>query len=107
MWNLTSRPLPVSPPRWAINPSIAVFKEELNEPLIIVPDERAVIPSAVSITSRLPPKKRFLEAAAQQQQQQEQLETNSKTAEDNSALMHLAEMCVYYQKSGTEHLARY
>ena len=106
MWNLTNRPLPVNPPRWAINPTIAVYKEELNEPLIMMPGDRVVIPSAVSVSSRLPPKKRFLEAAAQQQQQ-EKLENRAKSVEDNSALMHLAEMCVYYQKNGTEHLTRY
>lgn len=73
--------------------------------MIMMPGDRVVIPSAVSVSSRLPPKKRFLEAAAQQQQQ-EKLENRAKSVEDNSALMHLAEMCVYYQTNGTEHLTR-
>ena len=50
-----------------------------------------------------PPKKRFLEAAVahqklmQQQEEQQQMQSGAK-AEDNSALMQLAEMCVLYRK---------
>lgn len=48
-----------------------------------------------------PPKKRFLEAAAAAQQEEEEKAVSGsppRPAEDNSALMHLAEMCVIYQK---------
>lgn len=84
---------------------------------------RAVIPSVNISSAPKPPKKRFLEAAAayqleeqqkleqqqqellqQQQQQLQQLQTEKgkTTGEDNSALMQLAEMCVYYQASSAD-----
>lgn len=53
-----------------------------------------------------PPKKRFLEAAAAAQLEEEEKAVSSRPAEDNSALMHLAEMCVIYQKSD-QHTIRY
>lgn len=98
----------------------------MESPLIIMPDKlsgddaeigilraRAVIPAVNIVTSAAPkpPKKRFLEAAAaaheleeQQRLQQKQVENKGRTdGEDNSALMQLAEMCVYYQASSAGH----
>ena len=119
MWNLTmSRPRPASPHRWT-NRSIEVYKEVD----IMMPDKlgedaqigilraRAVIPAVnISSSAPKPPKKRFLEAAAAHEEQQRLLEqeqlqersSNTKT-EDNSALMQLAEMCVYYQTGSAGH----
>lgn len=129
MWNLTSRPRAVSPHRWT-NHSIDVF-QDMNSSLIVMPERldqdaqmgilrtRTVIPS-VNSSAPKPPKKRFLEAAAayqleeqeklKQQQQQMQLQLQQQeqtikgktTGEDNSALMQLAEMCVYYQASSAD-----
>lgn len=124
MWNLTSRPRAVSPHRWT-NHSIGVYKDSMDSPLIIMPEKlsdetqiggilraRTVIPATVNISSTAPkpPKKRFLEAAAaaheleeQQRLQQQQQEKGRAGGEDNSALMQLAEMCVYYQASNAGH----
>lgn len=120
MWNLTSRPMAVSPHRWT-NHSIGVYKDmdimmpdKLSEDAQIgILRARAVIPAVnISSCAPKPPKKRFLEAAAAHQleeqqrlleQEQQQEKSGSNRTEDNSALMQLAEMCVYYQASSAEH----
>ena len=103
MWNLTNGTRTMSPHHWQNHPLNAY--KEMSESLIVMPDRlpespaieiyraRAVIP-AVTSTAPKHPKKRFLEAATAQLQ----LEQPQKK-EDNSALMQLAEMCVYYQKA--------
>lgn len=77
-----------------------------NKELIVTP---VVGVLSSSNAAPKPPKKRFLEAAAAAQQQQEEVKAGQEKkagrpgetpAADNSALMQLAEMCVYYQKSG-------
>lgn len=122
MWNLTSRPRAASPHCWTNHSHLGVYKDSMDSPLIIMPEKlsedttilraRAVIPAAVNISSAAPkpPKKRFLEAAAaaheleeQQRLQQQQQEKGRAGGEDNSALMQLAEMCVYYQASNAGH----
>ncbi len=73
----------------------------------IVYNKELIVTPVVSVLSSSnaapkPPKKRFLEAAAAAQQKQEEVKAGQekKAGADNSALMQLAEMCVYYQKSG-------
>ncbi|XP_046440048.1 uncharacterized protein LOC124191092 isoform X3 [Daphnia pulex] len=122
MWNLTTRPRAGDPHCWTNrSTSIGAYKE-IDNSLIMMPDKlnedahisilraRAVIPSMNISSAPKPPKKRFLEAAAahqleeQQRLEQEQQELKSRASgEDNSALMQLAEMCVYYQASNTSH----
>ncbi|KAK4015177.1 hypothetical protein OUZ56_030164 [Daphnia magna] len=120
MWNLTNRPRAGDPHCWTNRTNIETYKE-MGSPLIIMPDKlnqdsqisvlraRAVIPTVNISSAPKPPKKRFLEAAAahqleeQQKREKEQQDKSKTNAEDNSALMQLAEMCVYYQTSNTSH----
>ncbi|KAI9557110.1 hypothetical protein GHT06_016908 [Daphnia sinensis] len=120
MWNLTNRPRAGDPHCWTNHTNIETYKE-MGSPLIIMPDKlnqdsqisvlraRAVIPTVNISSAPKPPKKRFLEAAAahqleeQQKREREQQDKSKANAEDNSALMQLAEMCVYYQASNTSH----
>lgn len=120
MWNLTNRPRAGDPHCWTNRTNIETYKE-MGSPLIIMPDKlnqdsqisvlraRAVIPTVNISSAPKPPKKRFLEAAAahqleeQQKREKEQQDKSKANAEDNSALMQLAEMCVYYQTSNTSH----
>lgn len=120
MWNLTSRPRAGDPHCWTNRTNIETYKE-MDSPLIIMTDKfnensqisllraRAAIPTVNISSAPKPPKKRFLEAAAahqleeQQKRIQEEQDKSRASGEDNSALMQLAEMCVYYQASNTSH----
>lgn len=106
MWNLTNGTRAMSPHRWDSHPLNAY--KEMSESLIVMPDKlpqspaieiyraTAVIPAMNQSTAPKHPKKRFLEAATAQIQQEH---SRVQSKEDNSALMQLAEMCVYYQKA--------
>lgn len=114
MWNLTSRPRAISPHHWTKH-SIGVYKD-VDNPIIIMPDKlsedteigvlraRAVVPAVSISNAPKPPKKRFLEAAAALQLEEQRLQQQQRDKagdEDNSALMQLAEMCVYYQTANS------
>ena len=118
MWNLTSRPRAGDLHCWTNRtPSIGTYKD-IDNSLVMMPDKlnedaqisvlrtRTVMPSINISSAPKPPKKRFLEAAAAHQlEEQQRLEQEQKqgkvNGEDSSALMQLAEMCVYYQASST------
>jgi len=106
MWNLvTNRPIETrrNPIIW----TTTTHPAEDSPPMEIVYNKELIVTPVVSVLSSSnaapkPPKKRFLEAAAAAQQKQEEVKAGQekKAGADNSALMQLAEMCVYYQKSG-------